>query len=1476
MPKNEKARSIYDMSMQSTLSLTKDTHNWTSYLNTASRLYKYSFADNVLIHVQRPDATACADFEIWNTVMHRYVNRGATGIALLDDKNGQVKIKYVFDVSDTNGKANTKPKPWMMKLEYEQQVIQELENHFGSIDETLCDLGDQLMAFATNAADDNYIDYLKELSYATKNSNLEELDELNVEAVFKSVLTASVAYTLLSRCGLDPMAYLSAEDFQGLNEFNTVPVITRLGNATCDISHLLLRQIERTVKSIERNKDTLAKVNNLRNSIVEDKQERTVEGDDGADIQASGRLSDTRPDDTRANENAFGQIRAAAQELSQNEQEGLLPDAPLDGRTDESPVRAGQTSPRASGSTDESIAGYTSSTGQSNRSDGVDKPYEQPQTHSRGDHPRGTDLQLGLFPVEQEQRERITEAEDEKASAFTMSQEDIDEILLSGSGVQNGKARTSRFFQENVTAPERMAFLKKEYGIGGGTKYFSDGNRGSEWHDGKGIRITKNIDGASDIEVTLPWTKVQKRIGELVAAGRYLSDSSIESMQKPITPLKEYRFTYKLGDTVYLEDDHAFLIEDIGINNMRLRDLSFPILSRAINIEEFERLLNANSRNAENLQDEEELRDVSESSVALLDSTEQEDLDELDIGQENLLHRDAQQPINKVDSPLEYENNALPEISNEKITTTQAQPTSSVANYRITDDALGQGGAKTKFNRNIDAIRLLQLIEGESRQAIAEEQESLAQYVGWGGLAQAFDEGNTQWSKEYQELRELLTENEYNAARASTLNAHYTSPIVIKAIYSALENMGFQTGNILEPSCGVGNFFGMLPDSMSRSKLYGVELDSITGRIAKQLYPKANIAVQGFESIDLPDSFFDVAIGNVPFGSYTLPDKRYDKYSFLIHDYFFAKTLDKVRPGGIIAFITSKGTMDKQNPQIRRYIAQRAELLGAIRLHNDAFKANAGTEVTTDILFLQKRDRSIDIEPDWVHLGQTDDGIPVNSYFVTYPEMILGQMTHEVRQYGSANDTTCKPFEGVDFAQQLKTAMQSIQGRIDDYELEEDQEQEPSIPADPNVRNFSFTVVDDAIYYRENSRMNKLDIPVTAENRIRGLIELRDCVRGLIYFQLNDYSNDVIENEQQRLNDLYDNFTQKYGLINSPSNSRTFCDDSSYCLLCSLEVLDENGELERKADMFTKRTIRQHSVVTSVDTPSEALAVSIADKACVDLEYMSRLLELEPKLVAEQLKDIIFLNPSSSKWETADEYLSGNVREKLKIAKQIAQTREGYDSNVSALEAVQPKDLTAGEIDVRLGATWIDADVVKQFMFELLNTPRYLRWNINVHFSNYTAAWNIEGKNKDRTDNIHANVTYGTNRINAYKIIEESLNLKDVRIFDTVEDAEGNKKQVLNKKETTLAQQKQESIRAAFKDWIFKEQSRREHLVRLYNDTFNAIRPREYDGRHIRFSGINPEITLRKHQINAIAHILYGKNTLLAHVVGAGKSATRS
>ena len=928
----------------------------------------------------------------------------------------------------------------------------------------------------------------------------------------------------------------------------------------------------------------------------------------------------------------------------------------------------------------------------------------------------------------------------------------------------------------------------------------------------------------------------------------YVSDEEVEQYRfhEPAAEATETPFPYAVGDTVYLEDGKPFIIESIGTFDISLRDptLFYPIL-RAESKENFARLMERFP------QPEKAAPDPVTEEAETVPGYHTE-IEAVYPAEETRL------PYDVVIQTLHID-----------------EPEPPAQNFRITEDDLGVGGAKAKFRMNMDAINLLKELEFDGRQATPEEQEVLSRYVGWGGLADAFDETKENWKNEFAELYATLSPEEYAAARASTLNAHYTSPTVIRAIYDAVENMGFQTGNILEPSMGVGNFFGMLPESMASSKLYGVELDSLTGRIAKQLYPKADITVAGFETTDRKD-FFDLAVGNVPFGQYQVSDRAFDKLGFSIHNYFFAKALDQVRPGGVVAFVTSRYTMDAKDSAARKYIAQRADFLGAIRLPNNAFKANAGTEVVSDIIFLQKRDRPIEIEPDWVHLGENADGFAINSYFVDHPEMVLGRQTSESTQYGR-QEFTVEPYEGLDLGTQLSNAILNIRGTYTEAELPdlgEDEALAESIPADPAVKNFSYTIVDGEVYYRQNSIMTKPDLNATARERAKGMVELRDCVQKLIGQQMDGFiSDDTIRQTQAELNSLYDSFTAKYGLINSRANALAFADDSSYYLLCSLEELDEDKNLKRKADMFTKRTIKAHEVVTSVDTASEALALSISEKACVDMEYMSQLTGKDEDTLASELRGVIFRNPENKQWETADEYLSGNVREKLRIAQSAQNLFEGdYADNVEALKAAQPKDLDASEIEIRLGATWIDPEYIREFMWETFETPFYQRRMIDVNYSTYTAEWNIKNKSAVSYNNIAAYMTYGTERANAYKILEDTLNLRDVRIYDTKYDADGKERRVLNSKETTLAQQKQQAIKDAFRDWIWKDPDRRHALVTRYNELFNSTRPREYDGSHITFSGMNPEIRLREHQLNAVAHVLYGGNTLLAHEVGAGKT----
>ena len=1069
-------------------------------------------------------------------------------------------------------------------------------------------------------------------------------------------------------------------------------------------------------------------------------------------------------------------------------------------------------------------------------------------------------------------------AEEKKTSAFTFSQEIIDAILANGSGFSEGKMRIYEQFEKSLSAKENADFLKNEYGWGGSYPVII-GAGIDESHDGKGITITKGI-GKENPHITLSWSQVEKRIGELIRMDRYLNpkekerypqwlesqeehrakieetkrnreilsnappEQEVEPTEKEpeeAEQLQDVQYEYHLGDKVYIGASE-YEILSVDDERVMLYDYDVPLFNKEFSRTEFDRKVRENPMNEHLIVKEEPAEERNEKEPEpLVPAWEQKKkVKGFD------LHPDV--------------------------------PMAERHTFNLRENEVETVGKKERFRRNIMAIQLLKKCQEENRFATPEEQIVLSKYVGWGGLSEAFDENNSAWATEYLELSSVLTPEEYASARESTLTAFYTPPEVITTIYKAMEQMGFKEGNLLEPSCGIGNFIGMLPDSMQDSKIYGVELDTISAGIAQQLYQKTTIAAQGFEETNLPDSFFDGVVGNVPFGDFKVSDKRYDKHKFLIHDYFFAKSLDKLRPGGVMAFVTSKGTMDKETLAVRKYIAQRAELLGAIRLPNNTFKGNAGTEVVSDILILQKRDRLIDIEPDWVHLDTDENGIKMNSYFVQHPEMILGEMKMVSGRFGM--EATCVPYENADLAAQLDEAVANIHGEITEYETEEELEEEDnSIPADPTVRNFSYTVVGDKIYYRENSRMTPVEVSATAENRIKGMIAIRNSVRTLIELQTEDYPDSEIKAEQERLNRLYDTFSGKYGLINSRANTSAFSQDSSFSLLSALEIIGEDGELERKADMFSKRTIKPHTPVTSVDTASEALAVSLGEKATIDMDYMMELSGKSENEIFEDLKGVIFLNPLyeygnsyEPKYLMADEYLSGNVREKLRIAKNSAELYpEDYKVNVEALQKVQPKDLTASEISVRLGATWLPPDDVQEFIFHLLETPRYAQWNIKVHFSPFTSEWNIEGKSYDK-GNVRAYNTYGTSRINAYKIIEETLNLKDVRIFDYIEDDEGKKKAVLNKKETAIAQSKQEMIKQEFQDWIWSDPERRERLCKSYNEKFNSVRPREYDGSHIIFNGMNPEIELREHQKNAVAHILYGGNTLLAHAVGAGKT----
>lgn len=1900
---------ITELYRQSIREITSRPENWTSFLRSACRNYRLPFDELVLIYAQRPDATAVLPIEGkngWNKRFGRWVNRGATGIAVFDREYVHgTRLKYYFDISDTHESRFARPIPlWEVQSGQEADVIESLENRFGEL-ESKENLAAALLSTAKNAVEDNMPDYLSDLLISREGSFLEELDDLNVEVAYRNALQASVGYIFLTRCGLNADEYLGREDFAPLLNFNTPETVNAIGVATRDIAEIGLAEISRTVRNLQRaGKNTnrtfaeTAKARYAENTERTNQPERSAEH--GTDIYQSGRLPSAESGSTGTAAGTLGQIRLAPTFVSEGTPQDSVHESSHLRQADRAPDgdRGSGAEPHGADRERDGGAGWRDGGTESPRPDGMGAQDERDPRLGGGNNLPGTHLQLTLLPTPEEQQNTI-EAEAaaqaaEKASAFSISQEDIDAVLQDGSGIEDGKYRIYEQFQKSLSQSENAAFLKEEYGIGGAYPKIA-ASRIDEWHDGKGIRISRGSISSPTASITLSWNKAAKRIAELIQLDRYLSpkekehypaylEQAEEMRQRAAeaaaareilshapqenTPAKKEnaRYEYHLGDTVYLGAQEYEILAFDG-NEVRLFDVGFPLINKVLPRTEFDAKVRDNPMNDHLIVPEEteppalmeakrlingycmevfeqeadfsdlhhvdlamagthdgkhtveisadlvdsrlvyqvdgetvstisckDLSDLNEylanldfdemiafaeeqyenrqpashademlrqaeqiaaasalppeerfslmetdSGYAIWDDqTEAIYVDDEGVSEEFTSEWQAQAYLEEVKKavsekqtaewlaveraklpPLEYaagdhfvifsedgkgssefvltrieenevwytfpdlpqqapvsmrreefESNlrsghiweqtesrdysndyrlldrlradcdyyldsggrsekhlwagsvekqiakmrelyaALPEkpewLSEQDIDRYEQQmtvstkrendeilgkeisinerrfvvenvhdgkaslrdltfeesmgfpisrvenidtvrrllseqepqkqkepvklrsvvidltapaqeetpakkeelpappparrekvspfvlhpeiPSSERHNFRITDDHLGEGGAKTKFKNNVAAIRTLQEIEFDNRLATTEEQEILSRYVGWGGLPQAFDENNEQWADEFAELYGLLSPEEYEAAKATTLNAHYTSPTVIKAIYQAVENMGFRTGNVLEPSCGIGNFFGLVPESMKDSKLFGVELDSITGRIAQQLYQQNSIAVQGFEDTELPDSFFDLAIGNVPFGSYSLHDKRYDKHHFLIHDYFFARTLDKVRPGGLIAFVTSKGTMDKQNPNVRKYIAERAELIGAIRLPNNAFYANAGTQVTTDIIFLQKREKLIDVSMpeadsglEWLHLGQTENGVPINQYFIDHPEMVLGEMAFDDMMYGNAKETTCKPFESESLSDLLAEAVQNLHAEYADYEIEEleGEEEDKSIPADPNVRNFSFTLVDGAIYYRENSRMFPVEQSLTGQSRVKGMIAIRDCVRRLIEYQTESAPDEIVEREQRELSRLYDSFTAKYGLLNSRANTTAFSPDSSFPILCSLEVLDESGNLERKAAMFSKRTIKPYIAVSRVDTASEALAVSIGEKACVDLDFMASLMgggSDRIEQIKRDLAGVIFKDPESGDdpltgWQTADEYLSGRVREKLKIAKRAAERDPAYAVNVEALEKVQPKDLTAGEIGVRLGTTWIPEDVIEDFTFELLGTPWHCQRRIHIRYSKVTGEWNVSEKSIDRS-NIRAYNTYGTQRINAYKIIEDTLNLRDVRIFDTVQDADGHEQRVLNKKETAIAQDKQDLIKQKLQEWIWAEPSRRDRLCRIYNEKFNSIRPREYDGSHIVFAGMNPEIKLRPHQRNAVARAIYGGNALFGHVVGAGKS----
>ena len=1508
--------------------LTRYWESWTDYLTTASRLYKYSFADQLMIYAQRPDATACADFDIWNNRMNRYVRRGAKGIALLDESSGFPRLHYVFDVSDTGVRRNSRdPEVWQLGPDLVQPVSEMLAATYGisgeRVSQQLADVAGKLVA---DYWDNNSGDILA----IVDGSLLMDYDEAGVEMQFKSAAAISVTYTLLERCGYEPTGWFDKDDFQAIYNFSTPDSVYALGAAVSDMSREVLRNIERTVKT------TIRRRNAERSQYEYEQQER--------DLLDRRGLPAPEPDPEPAPE-AAGQVRQAAPDVPDEPSPSAVQhDAP-----EREPVPApdgGGADGREPDAADHGAASETEpGPGQREPADGVGATHEQPESAGRGTGADGADLQLSFLdaniPTEAQQIEKIDQAESEKTpSAFVLSQAEIEnELRRHGSGFAGGKQRIMALYQTQPDRKLRAKALAKEYGIGGHSHDFLDGSRGFVNHDWKGLEFDHYPDHQ---KITLKWAQVEKYIDLMIQSDRYLTDE-----EKEQRATRQEASNYNVGDEVVVDLPTRTIegtIGYVGETDVRI-DTSAHGQSwdnEVINKQQFEQGLRQSATaqrvdkmlaQAEAIAKESEVPEYERFSVrkvvdgkmplfAIWDdlyddyyetnhavpqfSDEKQAESYLENLKKEVADREAAEWL-KVEHAKFLADKDEPEPSDEELDelpistvidgevqtfpdaaaldkAVNAEPESEpVGNFHITDEHLGEGGAKQKYARNIEAICTLFKLEQEHRGATAEEQQVLSQYVGWGGLSDAFDPGKDSWAKEYAELKGLLSEDEYAAARSSVLNAHYTSPTVIRGIYDAVERMGFRSGNILEPSMGVGNFFGMLPDTMADSRLYGVELDSITGRIAKMLYPQADITVAGFETTDRRD-FYDLAVGNVPFGQYKVNDKAYNKLGFSIHNYFFAKAIDQVRPGGVVAFVTSRYTMDSKDSTARKHMAERADLLGAIRLPNNAFRANAGTDVVSDIIFLQKRDRPIDHEPDWVQLGKTEDGFAINQYFVDHPEMVLGNLELESTQYG--HDLTVAPIEGAVLADQLAEAVQHIEGNYTAVEIAapdvaDAEAQRKTLPADPTVKNFSYTVVDGEIYYRENSIMTQIELSDNAKGRVAGMVELRQIVNELIQQQLNDFPDEDIKASQAKLNAAYDAFTAKYGLINDKKNARLFDDDSSYYLLCSLENLDENKNLKSKADMFTKRTIRPERVVTSVDTPSEALAVSIGEHGKVDLPYMAELLGTpgEYRRITTELSGVIFKDPAADAddpeagWQPADEYLSGNVRNKLRMAQLAAESHPEFKINVEALTKAQPKDLEASEIDIRLGATWLNPAIVQQFMMETFQPPYRIRYNnlIQVRYSPFTSEWRIGNKSAAGMYDIMSTETYGTHRANAYKILEDTLNLRDCRIYDTIEE-DGKERRVLNQKETMLAQQKQQAIKDTFAGWVWQDPQRRNLLVKQYNELFNSTRPREYDGSHIHFVGMNPEINLREHQRNAVAHVLYGGNTLLAHEVGAGKS----
>ena len=1729
-----KVDTYLDLAREAALGLSGSVGAWTAFLDTASRLYKYPFADQLMIHAQRPEATACASYEVWNDTMRRYVRRGAKGIALLDNSGDAPKLRYVFDISDTGTRRSSRPfSPWEINDGNVEAVSSALEDSFGA--ERGVSLASQLETAAALLADEYWMGNSRDILGIVDGSSLEEYDGFNIGVSFREAAAVSIAHTLLRRCGYEPENYFEPQDYKAVFEWDTPEAVTALGTAVSENTQMVLRQIERTIRSYERSqkhdrdnlhdrerrpaaraepardganrplreaetalpqgapaytvepapdeRDAVAAPARDRNGGAEPHRPDAAEAgggsgrDRGAEsrrpdevdgpheqLQGSGRRSSSERIDLQLNlfdeaEDAqapsafsFPQevmddvlrlggntdelrmrvvaefekrrsideiaaflptvyrggngftidgvkyavwytedgIRVAQGEQAQYERAQLIP-------WSDAAVRIGELLDAGRFATKGEVAGAEDYEREliaqklwhlcrdlSEGNEGLlssladvwgGYPEAVQQIAAKLADPEGREAVLsdyldfreaykadpdvlyahyhdvdGIFvslAAQLLERRKFASDMERLPNAYGfITQDEIDKVLCRGGGRAGSKWRIFRYFTEEHSRSEKAAALKELYGTGGRGHAPSGASGSNESYDAKGIRLEK----LGCEVVNLKWSAVARRIDELIASDRYMTETELAEYDLHTAAYAKYRdvkasnsdaivlvehsgsyYAYRpdaeeISRTLDLRVKHAGGLDFVAFPGEQLDDALEKLRSRSavsyVDEAGVEHTLPFIISDAEREQYEKQLVEalVNDSAYvnAVRNSDRQNAIDEgfaairriaaasTDMRFLKLYHDNAefrnglrndvltaaykevsqrenidveqsepsQEQLSAVYIPLDGEWPGFPNVEtaqNAALEEFRKETRRGARNFRITDDHLGEGGAKAKCRANIEAIRLLKYLEENVFQASPEQQEVLSRYVGWGGIPEVFDESKSEWSKEYAELKALLTTEEYEAARGSTLNAHYTSPAVIRTIYEAVGGIGFEGGRILEPSMGVGNFFGLLPESMANCQLYGVELDSITGRIAKQLYPEADITVAGFETTNRP-GYFDLAVGNVPFGQYQVHDPEYDRLGFSIHNYFAAKMLNQVRPGGIVAFVTSRYTLDAKDESVRRYLAERGELLGAIRLPNNAFRANAGTDVVSDIIFLQRREQPLTELPEWVHVGTTPEGFTVNRYFIDHPEMVLGTPSAESTQYGR-QDYTVAPIEGADLSEQLHEAVQNIHGEYTEREMEE-AENTDILPADPDVRNYSFTLVDGEVYYREGGIMVRQSVSAAMTERIKGLMELRDCTRRLIQLQTEDASDAEIAAEQRRLNRLYDAYTAKYGLISNRENKRAFSDDSSYYLLCSLEILDEDGKLERKADMFTRRTIQPHRPVEHTETAAEALAVSLNELGRVDMEYMSRLCGKNEVEIAAELSGVIFRVPGTERYVTADEYLSGNVRVKLREAEAAAKDDASYSINVEALKAAQPRELTASEIDVRLGATWIEPRYIEQFMVETFQPTYWASRSMSVNYSPYTSEWHIYGKNAVGANDVNAFSTYGTSRMNAYKILENTLNLRDVRIYDKIEDADGTERRVLNVKETTLAQQKQQVIKDAFRDWLWKDPKRRETLVAKYNELFNSTRPRDYDGSHLTFPGINPEIELREHQRNAIARILYGGNTLLAHEVGAGKTFT--